>query len=96
MAKKYITIGMYKKPDLTKATWDNPKAYLSVNLNPNGPQSLVIKKGDIFSFTKQEDKITQLEQAYADSKMKKETFDKLMEMYSDPLVIAEVTLIQKE
>ena len=97
MAKKYTTIGLYKKPSqeqMEKYPNQAQRAYLSVYMGKD-KAPVTLSNGDILSFTKKEDKLKDLTQALSSGKIKQDTYDYLFETISHPDVLAEVVLVQK-
>lgn len=101
MANKYTSIGLYKKPsetykDGTAIPENKQKAFISVFMKKDGPQSITLNKGDILSFTTKANKLQELNDSLNNKKISEDTYNFLAEMYGADDVIAEVTLVQKD
>jgi hypothetical protein len=101
MAKKYTSIGLYKKPsstykDGTPIDPTKQKAFVSVYFRKDGPSSITLSKGDVLSFTTKVNKLKELSDSLENKKISEQTYNSLVEIYGADDVIAEVTLIQSE
>lgn len=95
---KYTNVGLYKKPpkELEEKGVKNASLFVSLG-GKKGPESITLKKGDVFTFTTVKDKLISLQKALDDGKMSEDTFNYFVnEVFSDPDIIAEVTLKQPE
>ena len=99
MAKKKTTIGVYKRPSekdiafYKEKEWGTPKCFLNVYTGRDDTP-VTLRNGDKLVFTKSEDKLKQLETFGKDWSEAKKSF--VSKMFSDPTVIAEVTLETEE
>jgi hypothetical protein len=99
MAKKYTSIGLYKKPgdkyqDGNPIPEDKQRAFVSVYLPKKGPETITIGKGDVLSFTTKANKLKELTSSFENKKISEETYNSLVDIYGADDVIAEVTLVQ--